>query len=110
MRVYQGSKGEWVLINSFPCAIGKPSTPTCTGEYRYYSRETAWRYSNYYCGPIMRFNGGYAIHSTLLRYDGTDYDGRVGVAISHGCVRLRPDKLDWLINTVPLYTKIYITN
>ncbi len=110
VRVYQGSKGEWVLINSFPCAIGKPSTPTCTGEYRYYSRETAWRYSNYYCGPIMRFNGGYAIHSTLLRYDGTDYDGRVGVAISHGCVRLRPDKLDWLINTVPLYTKIYITN
>lgn len=110
VRVYKGSKGNWELINSFQCAIGAPSTPTCTGEYRYYSKEKAWRYANYYCGPIMRFNGGYAIHSTLRRYDGSDYDGRVGVAISHGCVRVRPSNIDWLVNTVPLYSKIYITN
>ncbi len=110
VRVYEGQVKNWRLINSFPCAIGASSSPTCTGQFRYYSKETIWRYSNFYVAPIMRFNGGYAIHSTLLRYDGTDYDARTGVGISHGCVRVYPTNMQWLYNTIPLYTRIYITN
>ena len=56
----------------------------------------------------MRFNGGYAIHSTLLRYDGTPYDDRVGVKISHGCIRLRKDDINWMVSYIPLNTRIYI--
>ena len=58
----------------------------------------------------MRFYKGYAIHSTLLRYDGSDYDGRVGKQISHGCVRVKPENINWMVSMIPLYTKIYITN
>lgn len=110
LRVYLGSKGNWRVIKEIPVAIGKDSTPTCTGEFRYYSRESRWSYSSYYVGPIMRFNGGYAIHSTLQRYDGTPYDNRVGMKLSHGCVRVQPENMNWLISYVPLYTKIYITD
>ena len=57
----------------------------------------------------MRFNGGYAIHSTLLYPNGTPKDNRVGVKISHGCIRLRPDDINWMFYYVPLKTTIHIT-
>ena len=58
----------------------------------------------------MRFYRGYALHSTLLRYDGSDADARLGKKISHGCVRLAPESINWMVDNVPLYTKIYVTN
>ncbi len=109
VRVYQNAGGSWRNINSFRCAIGAPGTPTCEGIYKYYQYQDRWCYPNYYCGPIMRFNGGYAIHSTLRRYNGTDYDGRVGMKISHGCIRVRPENISWLVQTVPLRSTIYVT-
>ena len=57
----------------------------------------------------MRFYRGYALHSTLVNDDGTDRDARVGKMISHGCVRLRPDDIKWLSETIPLDTKVYVT-
>lgn len=109
VRVYQGSQYNWELINSFSCAIGASSSPTVTGQFEYYERISRWPYANFYVGPVMRFYGGYAIHSTLLRYDGSDYDSRTGVKISHGCVRVRPANMNWLINKIPMYTRIYVT-
>ncbi len=108
VRVFLGEDGSRKLIKEFTCGIGKSSTPTCTGQFEYYSREKMWPYSSYYVGPIMRFNGGYAIHSTLLRYDGTPYDDRVGVKLSHGCVRLRKSDIEWMVAYVPLNTRIFI--
>lgn len=109
VRVYEGSKGSWHRIASFPCAIGAPSSPTIEGTFKYYQYQTRWEYASYYVGPIMRFKGGYALHSTLLRYNGSDYDARVGVRISHGCVRLHPSDIKWLAETAPLYTTVYVT-
>lgn len=109
VRVYRGSKGSWRRINSFACAIGAPSTPTIEGTFKYYQYQDRWAYNAYYVGPIMRFYNGFAIHSTLLRYNGSDYDGRTGVRISHGCVRVRPENIRWLVDTVPLGTTVYVT-
>lgn len=109
VRVYKGTTHNWNMVNALTCSVGKLYTPTCTGTFKYYSKENRWTYSSYYVGPIMRFNGGYAIHTTLIRYDGTPYDDRVGMNLSHGCVRLQPHDMEWLINTAPLYTTIYIT-
>lgn len=109
LNVFLGKKGDWDLIKTFPCTIGKPSTPTITGEYEYQWKESRWPYANYYVGPIMRFYRGYAIHTVLLNYDGTEYDGRVGQMLSLGCIRLKKADMEWLISMAPLYTKIYIT-
>lgn len=109
VRVYAGSKGNWNLINEFTCTIGKPSTPTCEGTYRYYQAQKMWDYDTYYVGPIMRFNGGYAIHSTLIYKDGTPKDDRVGMELSLGCVRLQPPDINWMASVVPLNTTIHIT-
>ncbi len=109
VTVFEGSANNWSYVNAFKCSIGAPSTPTITGQYEYFSREARWSYPTYYVGPIMRFYRGYAIHSTLLRYGGGVADGRLGMQISHGCVRVAPENMNWLVNTVPLYSKIYVT-
>ena len=109
VNVFYRDNGRWNLTNEFPCSIGAPSTPTVTGQFRYHQYQEKWQYSGYYVGPIMRFYGGYALHSTLVNDNGTDRDGRVGKMISHGCVRLRPDDINWLAMNIPLGTKVYIT-
>ena len=107
--VFTNYGGPWKEVASFPCSIGAPSTETVTGEFEYFSRESRWSYPTYYVGPIMRFYRGYALHSTLLRYDGSDADARLEKKISHGCVRLAPESINWMVDNVPLYTKVYVT-
>ncbi len=109
VTVFEGSMNNWRAINSYPCSIGSPSTPTITGLFEYYSKEKRWSYPGYYCGPIMRFYGGYAMHSTLVKYDGTDYDPRLEMMISHGCIRMKPSDIQYLWDTIPLYTRVYVT-
>lgn len=109
VSVFLRDAGKWDCIKRIDCSIGAPNTPTVTGQYRYYQYQTKWQYSGYYVGPIMRFYNGYAIHSTLINNNGTDRDARVGKMISHGCVRVRPDDIQWLTYYVPIGTKIYVT-
>ncbi len=99
----------WDCIRQIPCSIGAPKTPTVTGEFTYHQYQNKWFYDKYYVGPVMRFYGGYAIHSTLVNYDGTDHDARLGKKISLGCVRVLPKEARWLTDYVPLGTKIYVT-
>ncbi len=101
--------GVWKLIREFPCSIGKPSTPTIEGSFEYYQYQYRWEYSKYYCGPVMRFKGGYALHSYLVKYDGTPYDARLGQKVSAGCVRMHPNDIQWLVNYAPLYTRVLVT-
>ena len=109
VRVYTGSQYKWKQVASFPCAIGAPGTPTITGSFEYQYRVSSWNYSGYYVGPCLVFYGGYALHSTLLQYNGVPYDDRVGVMISHGCVRLHKSDIDWIAARLPIGSRIYVT-
>ena len=109
VNLYEGENRRWEIVKSMPCTIGASHTPTIEGEFEYIERIERWYYPSYYCGPVMRFHNGYAIHSTLIRNDGTPYDNRVGMKLSLGCIRLRPEDINWLISTAPMYTKIIIT-
>lgn len=109
VNTYVGTKGKWHLVKSARCAIGAPKTPTVEGSFEYHQYQPRWTYDGYYCGPIMRFYNGYALHSTLIRFDGRFYDNRVGARISHGCVRLRPEDINWLAENIPLNTRVLVT-
>lgn len=101
--------GTWRFKEEYPCAIGKTYSPTCEGTFKYYQKVERWPYDHYYVGPVMRFNGGYALHSTLIRYNGEPYDDRVEAKISAGCVRLHPQDIQYLWDNIPLYTTVYVT-
>ena len=106
----KGVDGSWVYRDSFLCAIGAPGSPTVEGQFEYIQYQPAWYYpEGFWCGPIMRFYRGYALHSTLIRNGGGDYDARLGVRISHGCVRLHPDHINYLVDVTPMYTAIVVT-
>ena len=107
-RLYQGSKNHWKPLLEATCGIGAPGTPTVTGSFEY-SYKTRWDYGTYYVGPCLVFYRGYALHSVLLYQNGTEYDGRVGMKLSHGCIRLKKKDIDFIANTIPVGTKIYIT-
>lgn len=110
VAVLLSSEGNWRYVKSFDCSIGAPSTPTITGQFEYFMYQSKWLYDTYYVGPIMRFAPkGYAIHSTLLRYNGTPADGRLRMRISHGCVRVAPENINWLVDYIPIGTRVYIT-
>lgn len=109
VNVFKGNKNNWSLLYTFPCSIGAPKTPTIEGQFEYFQWQPKWTYPDHYCGPIMRFYRGYAFHSYLIRYNGKPYDGRLGMKISHGCVRMHPDDIGWMSENIPLYTKVYIT-
>ena len=109
VRVYTGSQYNWTLEYTAPCGIGAWNTPTIEGQFEYQYRTARWTYPSYYVGPCLVFYGGYAMHSTLLNYDGTEYDGTVRAHISHGCVRLHPQDINWIADHIPVGTKIYIT-
>lgn len=109
VKVYTGSKNKWIEEKNFPCAIGASSSPTITGLYEYQYRMEAWHYDGYYVGPCLVFYGNYALHSTLIGYNGRPFDDRTGVMISHGCVRLHKADIDWLDKNLPVGSRIYIT-
>ena len=44
---------------------------------------------------------GYQIH-------GTPYAASVGTSVTHGCVRLHDDDIEWMFQNVPVGTKVYI--
>ena len=109
VRLFTKANNRWHFVQEFPCAIGKEDTPTCEGIFRYYEKIEAWKYDKYYVGPVMRFNRGYALHSTLIRYNGTSYDDRVGTKLSAGCVRMHHNDIQYLWDTIPLDTTIYVS-
>ena len=108
VRLYEGSQYKWKLMLEAPCAIGAPGTPSITGSYEYLYK-ARWDYGTYYVGPCLVFHGGYALHSVLLYQNGSEYDGRVGVQISHGCIRLKKKDIDFIAKTIPVGTRIYCT-
>ncbi len=107
--VFEGSRGNWKRLKDFTVGIGAPSSETITGTFEYSQAQNMWPYEHYYVGPVMIFYGNYALHSTLLRYDGTPYNNNVGVKLSLGCVRCQAKYINWMSQTVPLGTRVYIT-
>jgi hypothetical protein len=49
----------------------------------------------------LNLGDGYLLH-------GTPYKQSIGMAATHGCVRLRDEDIEWLYDHVPVGTKVYI--
>jgi hypothetical protein len=98
LRVYRDGH----TVRTFEAIIGKPSTPTPTGQF--FVEETVQMPVGHPGGPyalalsarsnvLQKFEGGpgqIAIHGL------EDLGGTLGAAESHGCVRLATASIDWL--------------
>ena len=109
--IFEKGDDMWVLIYRWSCTVGKPSTPTIKGifavgvKYPAITSEGS-KVSAKYATNIV---GEYFYHSILYDLTGTYvYDGRLGVAISHGCIRLDTNNARWIFDNVPEGTTIVI--
>ena len=111
VTVYKGKIRNWTVIKRFRCSIGKPSTPTPSGTYHISSKVSHFGeskgYSVWYASGFIGTT--YLIHSVVC-YRGTKRvsDGRLGQAISHGCIRVAMGNAKWIYNHVGGGTTVYI--
>ncbi|SFA96169.1 L,D-transpeptidase catalytic domain [Clostridium frigidicarnis] len=63
----------------------------------------------YKCFYYTQFKGNYLFHSILYNLDGSIRDGRLGMSISDGCIRLAKENAKWIYDNIPIETKVYIS-
>jgi hypothetical protein len=100
----------WQMVATLPCAVGDAAHPTPSGifEVRYKSASIG-KENLYLCRYALCFYGGYMLHSVLFDWAGSEIiDGRMGMRISHGCIRLRHADSKWLYETIPVGTAVFI--
>lgn len=108
VAIFQGYQGNWNCIKYWSCADGKASTPTVTGVFKVGSRGYYFNSGAYRCYWWTQFYGDYLFHSVLYNHSGVLMDGRVGVALSHGCVRLQIDNAKWIYDNIPSGTTVVV--
>ncbi len=111
LSVYQGKYRDWELVKRVRCTIGAPGTPTPAGTFRVVSKVSHFgEGKGYTVWHATGFIGtSYLIHSVVC-YRGTKTvkDGRLGAAVSHGCVRLAIGQAKWIYDHIPHGTTVYI--
>ncbi len=110
--VFQGSQGKWKLVRSGLVSTGA-SDCTPRGVFKTTYKQVHWTTSTYTVKPIVRFyGGGYAFHSRLYKPGTTTLkagnSNGVGYPLSHGCVRMQADDIQWLYDNVPNGTTVVV--
>lgn len=106
--IFQGSLNNWKSLKRWDCANGAPSTPTVAGQFTIGDRGYYFDSGASRCYWWTQFYGNYLFHSVLYNKDGTLRDGRVGMALSHGCVRLKIENAKWIYDNIPRGTKVVV--
>ncbi len=108
--IFSGSKGNWVAQKYWDCSPGKPSTPTKKGTFTVGNKGKSFGSSTYTCWYYTQFYGGYLFHSVLYKPGSmTQFnDGRLGMQLSHGCVRLALENAKWIYDNIPKGSTVYV--
>lgn len=109
--VFTGSEGQWKLVRSMKSTMGKPSTPTIKGTFKVQAKGSYFTvpdHEEWICKYYTQFSGDYLIHSVV--YDKNDklIDGRLGMRLSKGCVRVSLENAKYVYNKVPRDSTVYV--
>jgi hypothetical protein len=114
LYVYQGEEA----IATYPVAVGRPDTPTPTGEFQIFEmlENPAWK--NPRTGEIepagangslgTRWMGFVNMPNGVIGFHGTPNRASIGSAASHGCVRMRNEDAEALFRQVEIGTIVIV--
>ena len=110
VAIFAGSKGNWSTVKYISCSPGKPSTPTVKGEFKVTGRGLSFGKPSYDCWYYTQFYGDYLFHSVIYNKGSKTsiQDGRLGMQLSHGCVRLNINDAKWIYDNIPNGTKVIV--
>lgn len=103
--------GGWSLDRQFFCTIGASNTPTPSGTTRLMGGYYSFGHG-YTCYYFREFRvGGYGFHTRKYKPGSHSefVDGRLGVNVSMGCIRLEDDNARYIYN-LPYGTTVHIYN
>lgn len=110
VNIFQGTINEWKLLHSYLCTIGKNSTPTPKGIFKIGIKGLYFGVNRgYKCWYYTQFKGNYLFHSIIYNLDGSVRDGRLGMKLSDGCIRLTKINAKWIYDNIPKDTKVVIS-
>ncbi|MCI9351607.1 MAG: L,D-transpeptidase family protein [Turicibacter sp.] len=99
--VFEDVKGSWKELYCWPCSIGAAQTPTITGVFHINGRKESFKTGRYQAKYATKIKEGYYYHSVLYDPSGTKVtEGRLGEALSHGCIRLAADQAKWIYDAI----------
>ena len=109
--IYEGTLNNWKLVKSFLSSTGLPGKETPKGIFAINGRDKWFFSSEFQQGAKywVRFMGDYLFHSVPFdEKQTTILDKTLGVAASHGCVRLTVDDSKWIYDNIKDETKVII--
>ena len=112
--VYNGSKNNWTLKKYWRCSTGAPGTQTPVGIFQVpVERPHLYKFGaskGYTCWYATRFYGNCYFHSVLYEPHSqiTIQDGRLGLNISHGCIRMAKNSAKWIYDNIPTKTRVIV--
>lgn len=108
--VLKGKKGQWNVHKFFKCSSGARGSRTVRGKFTIGSRGLSFgEDKGYSCWYWTQFHGNYLFHSVLYNPGSQRslQDGRLGMNLSHGCVRLAIGNAKWINRNIPSGTKVW---
>jgi len=109
VNLFSGSKGNWDLVRSMPCASGKPATPTVKGTFKVQYRYNQWVFDGYKVRYVTGFYEGYAFHSRSYNNSFTMLlDPTIGEPASHGCLRMLDEDCKYIYDNIPYGTTVVV--
>ena len=109
VNIFKGKKNQWIILKSYLCTIGKNSTPTPKGTFKIGVKGLYFGVNKgYKCWYYSSFKGNYLFHSIIYNLDGSIRDGRLGMKLSDGCIRLLKDNAKYIWDNVPRGTSVII--
>ena len=109
--VFYRNGSYWDLRREYLTSTGAPESPTVEGEFSVQSKIQHFGTSSYRCWYATQFCGNYLFHSVLYNVESeprTVQDDRLGMAISHGCVRMKLYEAKWIYDNIPSGTKVVV--
>ena len=108
VAIFNGRLGAWNINKFWQCAPGAAATPTVSGRFTVQSKGYYFDSGAARCYWYTQFYGNYLFHSVLYNKNGTLMDGRVGIPLSHGCVRLEIQNAKWIYDNIPRGTTVVV--
>lgn len=120
VNIFQGKKGNWKLIKTFPCASGNYNTRSPHGTFRIGQKENGWYYINTYEEYVTHYCGRNSFHTRVHRYptgssqnhhkfpiaSNVYADATIGKPASNGCVRLMDSDAYYIWKYMPANTTV----
>lgn len=107
--ILKNNNGSWELIYNWVTTVGKPSTPSPIGIFYSDEKYESIGDDNSSAKYVTHITETYYYHSVIYDPQGNYVkDGRLGEAISHGCIRLSLENAKIMYENIPLGTTIII--